>query len=63
MLHHHLTGEKLERERLAKMADKNERKSQRRVERVAAAGGVAKKHKKKTFRIRKGVQIKVSNCW
>lgn len=52
-------GERLERERLAKQAEKNERRQQRREERAVASGGVAKKTKKKAFRIRKGVQIKV----
>jgi hypothetical protein len=46
------------REKLAKQAHKNAAKAERRVERAVAAGGVAKKHKKKAFRIRKGVQIK-----
>ncbi|KAI8472245.1 MAG: hypothetical protein J3K34DRAFT_519867 [Monoraphidium minutum] len=55
---HDIEREKLERERLAKLAEKNERKQQRREARAVAAGGVAKKGKKKGYRIRKGVQIK-----
>lgn len=54
---HALEREKLQRERLEKLAEKNARRVQRKEERAAAAGGVAKK-KHKNFRIRKGVHIK-----